>query len=48
MPFITYADLESLIKKAIEKKKIDVFMNKLVYLGLAIMKINKTVIYEFW
>ena len=23
-------------------------MNKLVYLGLAIMKINKTVIYEFW
>ena len=30
------------------KKKIKVKMNKSVYLGLSILKINKTLMYEFW
>ena len=32
---------------AIEMKKIKVKMNKLVYLGLSILEINKTLMYEF-
>ena len=33
---------------AIEMKKARVLMNKPVYLGLAILDISKTVMYEFW
>ena len=33
---------------AIEMKKIKVKMNKLVYLGLSILEISKTLVYEFW
>ena len=33
---------------AIEMKKIKVKMNKPVYLGLSILEINRTLIYEFW
>ena len=33
---------------AIEMKKIKVKMNKLVYLGLSILEISKTLMYEFW
>ena len=29
-------------------KKIKVKMNKLVYLGMSILDINKTLMYEFW
>ena len=32
---------------AIEMKKIKVKMNKLVYLGLSILEISKTIMYEF-
>ena len=38
--------LEKLL--AIEMKKIKVKMNKPVYLGLSILEINKTLMYEFW
>ena len=31
-----------------EVKKIQIFMNKLVYWGLSILEISKTVMYEFW
>ena len=37
---------ESLI--AIEMRKIKVKMNKPVYLGLSILEISKTLMYEFW
>ena len=33
---------------AIEMKKTKVKMNKLVYLGLSILEISKTLMYEFW
>ena len=33
---------------AIETRKTQIPMNKLVYLGLAILNLSKTVIYEFW
>ena len=33
---------------AIEMKKTKVKMNKPVYLGLSILEINKTLMYEFW
>ena len=33
---------------AIEMKRIKVKMNKSVYLGLSILEINKTLMYEFW
>ena len=33
---------------AIEMKKAKVKMNKLVYLGLSILEISKTLMYEFW
>ena len=33
---------------AVEMKKIKVKMNKPVYLGLSILEISKTLMYEFW
>ena len=33
---------------AIEMKKIKVKLNKLIYLGLLILEISKTLMYEFW
>ena len=33
---------------AIDVKKAQVFLNKLVYLGLSILGISKIVMYEFW
>ena len=33
---------------AIETKKTEVFINKLVYLGLSISDLSRTVMYEFW
>ena len=33
---------------AIEMKKINVKMNKLVYQGLSILEISKSLMYEFW
>ena len=33
---------------AIEMRKTQILMNKLVYLGLSILDLSKTVIYEFW
>ena len=33
---------------AIEMKKIKVKMNKKVYLGLSLLEISKTPVYEFW
>ena len=32
----------------IEMRKTQVLMNKLVYLGLSILDLSKTVVYEFW
>ena len=33
---------------AIEMKKIKIKMSKLLYLGLKILQMNKTLMYEFW
>ena len=33
---------------AIEMKKMQVIMNKSVYLGLSMLELSKTVMYEFW
>ena len=33
---------------AIEMKKTQITINKLVYLGLLILDLNKTVMYDFW
>ena len=33
---------------AIEMRKTQILMNKLVYLGLSILDLSKTVMYEFW
>ena len=33
---------------AIEMEKTEILMNKLVYLGLSILKLHKILIYEFW
>ena len=33
---------------AIEMKKTQITINKLVYLGLSILDLNKTVMYDFW
>ena len=33
---------------AIETKKVQILMNKPVYLGLSILKLNKVIMYEFW
>ena len=32
----------------IEMKKIQIFMNKLIYIGLSVLELNKVVMYEFW
>ena len=37
---------ESLL--SIEIRKTQIFMNKLVYLGLSILELSKIVMYEFW
>ena len=39
---------ENLFQKAIKMKKTKVKMNKPVYLGLSLLEISKTVMYEFW
>ena len=33
---------------AIEMRKTQILMNKPVYLGLSILDLSKTVMYEFW
>ena len=33
---------------AIEMRKTQILMSKLVYLGLSILDLSKTVMYEFW
>ena len=33
---------------AIEMKKTEIFMNKLVYLGLSILELSKILMFEFW
>ena len=33
---------------AIERRKMHILLNKSVYLGLSILDLSKTVIYEFW
>ena len=33
---------------AIEMRKIQILMNKAVYLGLSILELRKIVMYEFW
>ena len=32
----------------IEKKKMEIFMNKPVHLGLSILELSETLMYEFW
>ena len=44
--YTTRQFLENLL--AIEMKKTKVIMNKPVYLGMSILDISKTLIYEFW
>ena len=31
----------------IEMKKIQIFMNKLIYIGLSVLELNKVVMYEY-
>ena len=33
---------------ALERKKTEIFINKPVYLGLSILELSKTLMYEFW
>ena len=42
----TEFSLESVF--AIQTRKTQIFMNKLVYLGLSILELSKIVMYEFW
>ena len=43
-----YRDCNNKQQNAIEMKKIKVRMNNPVYLGLTILELSKTLMYEFW
>ena len=44
--YVTKIFIEYLLP--IEMKKMQIFMNKPVYLGLSILELNKMLMYEFW
>ena len=44
--YTTKSFIENLL--AIEMRKTEIFMNKPIYLGLTILHLIKTVMYEFW